>query len=631
MELSIIVPVFNIENYIVQCIESILAQSFSEFECILVDDGSQDGSGEICDLYAERDSRVKVIHKKNGGLVSARKAGFTAANGKYIAFVDGDDWIEPDMYKMLISEMKSSPDNDLVICGYYEDFHNRAVEKDGVSKALFTQPGNKKKNTSKLINEDFFFDFIYRPNMWGKLFLKEKLQRVLMNEDEQITMGEDVAVTFPYMLSCKNIEYVPNHLYHYRQRQSSMVHAYDEKLSSKIKILLKYMKKESSMKEFSIRNEMLLFSYYLVVFVFRNEALKSGFRDTYRGVKELYTDREFMNIVKQVRLPNAKLYHKLFYASLSVCVGGGYSDNSNSKGVATSLCSVVRRTVLKPDKSVAQGCYQQSVSVIIPLYYGKKYIDNLYQMITAALDRAGLLAESEIIFVNDSPDEIISLRECEHAALINNECNVGIHGSKCNGLKYAKGAYIHFLDQDDRISQNFYKSQLEKINDADIIVCNAILENAGYQRKLYRSKVSLNMVQKPKSYVYIDDRVESLGQCLIRKKAIPTEWLETIVTKNGADDYYLLLNMFVKNRSINVNDEVLYRHVYTSDNLSLNKAAMTESVKEVANLMQLYYPNSGLTRLLCRRVQYLEGRKSASLLPFMALDAIRQLSRRIRG
>lgn len=321
IELSIIVPVFNIEEFIAQCIESILAQSLSEFECILVDDGSQDGSGKICDLYAERDGRIKVIHKTNGGLVSARKVGLAAAQGKYIAFVDGDDWIEPDIYKRLIDEIKKTPGSDLVVCGYYEDFNNRAVEKDGVSKAVFTQRGNKKINTGKLINKEFFFEFIYRPNMWGKLFLKEKLQGFLMKEDEQITMGEDVAVTFPYMLSCNCIRYVSDHLYHYRQRQSSMVHAYDEKLSSQMKILLEYIKRESSMKEFSISDEMLLFSYYLVVSVFRNEALKSGFRATYRGVKELYRDEEFMSIVKQVRLPNAKLYHKIFYTAL--IRGGG--------------------------------------------------------------------------------------------------------------------------------------------------------------------------------------------------------------------------------------------------------------------------------------------------------------------
>lgn len=316
--------------------------------------------------------------------------------------------------------------------------------------------------------------------------------------------------------------------------------------------------------------------------------------------------------------------------SMHLLMGGDF-DHGNFSGMAETLYSVDRRVELKSDKYVSTNCYQQGVSVIVPLYYGKKYIDGLYQMITTALDQAKVLAESEIIFVNDSPDEIISLRECKHARLINNKCNIGIHGSKCNGVKYARGTYIHFLDQDDQISLDFYKSQLENIDDADIIVCNAILENEGYQRILYRSKISLSMVHNPKSYVYIGNRVESLGQCLIRKNAISPEWMETIMSHNGADDYYLLLSMFVNNRRFKVNAKVLYRHVYTSNNLSLDKAAMIESVKEITDLMQMYYPYDDITRLLGRRIQYLRGKSSLLLLPFMILDVLRKLSRMIRG
>lgn len=92
------------------------------------------------------------------------------AQGKYIAFVDGDDWIEPDMYIRLINEMESVPSTDLVVCGYYDIFHNRTIEKDVVSKEVLIPSENKKRNTSRLINEEFFFEFIYRPNMWGKPF-----------------------------------------------------------------------------------------------------------------------------------------------------------------------------------------------------------------------------------------------------------------------------------------------------------------------------------------------------------------------------------------------------------------------------------------------------------------------------
>ena len=113
--LSIIVPVYNVCDYLKDCIDSILAQSFTDFELILVDDGSTDGSGEICDEYVKRDSRIRVIHKGNGGVVSARKAGVAAAKGLYVGYVDGDDWIESDMYEKMVHYMREY-DCDLVMC-----------------------------------------------------------------------------------------------------------------------------------------------------------------------------------------------------------------------------------------------------------------------------------------------------------------------------------------------------------------------------------------------------------------------------------------------------------------------------------------------------------------------------------
>ena len=112
-KVSIIVPVYNIENYIRVCVESILAQTYESFELILVDDGSKDNSGILCDEYAAIDSRVKVIHKENGGVSSARNTGLQQAKGKWIMYVDGDDWIEPDMIESLIETAKAT-EADLV-------------------------------------------------------------------------------------------------------------------------------------------------------------------------------------------------------------------------------------------------------------------------------------------------------------------------------------------------------------------------------------------------------------------------------------------------------------------------------------------------------------------------------------
>lgn len=113
--LSIIVPVYNVEKYLDKCLSSILSQTFTDFELVLVDDGSTDGSGEICDRYAESDNRIHVIHKKNGGLSSARNQGIITARGEYIGFCDSDDWVEPDMYKELMSAALNES-ADIAIC-----------------------------------------------------------------------------------------------------------------------------------------------------------------------------------------------------------------------------------------------------------------------------------------------------------------------------------------------------------------------------------------------------------------------------------------------------------------------------------------------------------------------------------
>ena len=100
--ISIIVPVYNVEEFLPKCIDSILAQTYENLEIILVEDGTKDNSGQICDAYAEKDSRIKVIHKENGGLSSARNAGMDVARGEYFGFVDSDDWIEPETYESLM-------------------------------------------------------------------------------------------------------------------------------------------------------------------------------------------------------------------------------------------------------------------------------------------------------------------------------------------------------------------------------------------------------------------------------------------------------------------------------------------------------------------------------------------------
>lgn len=143
--ISIIVPVYNIERYLRQCIESICKQTYRELEIILVDDGSTDDSAYICDEYAKQDSRIKVLHKKNEGLVNARKDGLTLSSGQYIAYVDGDDWIEPEMYKHMYQIMVSQS-VDIIMCGRYEDTGE-------VSKAVFHGVPEGRYGKEQLLHE----------------------------------------------------------------------------------------------------------------------------------------------------------------------------------------------------------------------------------------------------------------------------------------------------------------------------------------------------------------------------------------------------------------------------------------------------------------------------------------------
>ena len=121
--ISVIVPVYNVEDYLSKCVASILAQSYKNLQVILVDDGSTDRCPEICDDIAKRESRVQTIHKKNGGLSSARNAGIDAANGDFLAFVDSDDYIAPDMYEYLYRNMAET-ESDISICGKYVVYEN---------------------------------------------------------------------------------------------------------------------------------------------------------------------------------------------------------------------------------------------------------------------------------------------------------------------------------------------------------------------------------------------------------------------------------------------------------------------------------------------------------------------------
>lgn len=209
--ISIIVPVYKVEKYLSKCVESILAQTFADFELILVDDGSPDSCGSICDEYALKDSRIKVIHKKNGGLSDARNAGIVVAKGEYLAFIDSDDYIAPDMYETLYN-LAQTHCADMVVCdAVLVKEEEEAVYSDSTQVYLM----DKETALKKMIYERLF-----SVNAWNKLY-KKKLFSVIRYPKGMLY--EDLATTYKLLDICDKVVYTPVQKYAYVQRQGSIM------------------------------------------------------------------------------------------------------------------------------------------------------------------------------------------------------------------------------------------------------------------------------------------------------------------------------------------------------------------------------------------------------------------------
>jgi glycosyltransferase involved in cell wall biosynthesis len=222
VDISVIVPIYRIERYLPECIDSLLDQSFLNFELVLVDDGSPDSCPEICDDYAKKDARIKVIHKKNGGLLSARKAGLKDAKGKYISYVDGDDWVDK-FYLDTLFKLAEANDSDLVVTGHFREFDGKIETIKPKVAGIYDQNELKSSIIPNAIYNGDFCEHGMSTYVWNKLFKKELLNKILFDIPNEIIMGEDAAITYSYLAISKSLVVSRIPLYYYRQRHDSIV------------------------------------------------------------------------------------------------------------------------------------------------------------------------------------------------------------------------------------------------------------------------------------------------------------------------------------------------------------------------------------------------------------------------
>lgn len=208
--ISIIVPIYKSQKFLNRCIDSIITQTYNELEIILVDDGSPDDSGKICDEYKKKDSRIKVIHKANGGVSSARNAGLDIASGEYVGFVDSDDYINKEMFEVLYKDLKKN-DCDVAICSWYYEIDRELSQDKSMLKEY------KVINNISAIEEllkDSFKGFLCNKLFKRDLFISVRLK-------EELTMCEDYFAVYTVLKNAKNISINPTPLYYYVQTNNS--------------------------------------------------------------------------------------------------------------------------------------------------------------------------------------------------------------------------------------------------------------------------------------------------------------------------------------------------------------------------------------------------------------------------
>lgn len=213
--LSVIVPVYNVEDYLGRCVESILAQTYKNLEIILVDDGAKDSSGAICDAYAQKDRRIQVIHKENGGLSSARNAGLDMATGTYIAFVDSDDWIEPDAYENML-KVAQKLDVKLVCGGRYD-----VKSKTGEKKVGLCPRKTERITAEELVGRIFTWDQC-DSSACDKLYHRSLLENWRFPEGK---VCEDVPVMYRIILGTDYVAVYGQPIYNYFHRPGSITTA----------------------------------------------------------------------------------------------------------------------------------------------------------------------------------------------------------------------------------------------------------------------------------------------------------------------------------------------------------------------------------------------------------------------
>ncbi len=319
-KVSIVIPVYNMQKYLEKCMQSVLTQTLTDVEIILVDDGSSDESPRLCDEYARTDKRVRVIHKKNGGLTSAWKKGSLEATGEYIGYVESDDYIEEKMYEKLY-ERAQATGADIVCCGLthlYED----QPERMWTEQMEFATDSLKKKDLTQmlypqLINDGSFMGRHLQPNRVTKIVKAELVKKNLEQCADEVSIGEDYQFSLCMFLDAEHVEIIRDYFpYNYYMNDESMTMRHDKRYPEKIRIMRENLCRISDAKQvYDLKPQ--IWNDYLCLLVLHTKSIvykqKSvPYRELRREMKEVLTASDVKEALQICDMPNLSMAERLF-------------------------------------------------------------------------------------------------------------------------------------------------------------------------------------------------------------------------------------------------------------------------------------------------------------------------------
>lgn len=313
-KISIIVPVYNSSEYLEQCIDSILLQTYENLELLLIDDESKDESGAICDRYAAEDGRIKVIHQKNGGCTAASLTGIREASGDYYMFIDSDDYVEQDMLDEMVRHLIGKK-GEVVCCNHILEKQKQTVmvaslAAPGIYEGVKLQRGIK----ARLLGNE---NRIVPMSRCMKLYEKSVFEGNEKYCDTAIRMGEDFNLVYPALLDCTRMVVMEKGFYyHYRYVETSMVHCYDPDMMDSVKRLENFLKRVAADKkvedgEGAIRKEYCC----MLLLVMKNELRNPG-KDYMGNILDIFRDGDVREIVGNTDIAVRGRANRLLYLGI---------------------------------------------------------------------------------------------------------------------------------------------------------------------------------------------------------------------------------------------------------------------------------------------------------------------------